>query len=109
MGKTEKIVVLSLLALALVMFFWSLKNLYYSATLPAPGHGGNYTEGFAGQPSYINPVLAFSENDLSLIRLVYSGLYKYDDQGNIAPVAESLPQIQTKTVCGEVKKLISMA
>lgn len=94
MGKKEKIALLALVSLAAVGLLWSVKNLYYAATVPAPAFGGSFTEGFLDQPNYINPVLAFSENDLALVRLVYSGLYKYDGQGNPVPdLAEGLPQI----------------
>src|SRR3989338_3344791 len=94
MGKKEKIALIALSVLAATGLLLSAKNFYYSITVPAPARGGSYIEGFVGQPTYINPVLAFSENDLALTRLVYSGLYKYDGQGNLAPdLAVGLPQI----------------
>lgn len=94
MGKTEKIISLSLLAVAILAFALSLLNFYLDHTKPVPARGGSYTEGFLGQPTYINPLLAHQENDLSLIKLVYSGLYKYDNQGNlIADLADGLPAI----------------
>lgn len=94
MDKKEKIALVVLGLLAATGFLWSVKNLYYAVTVPAPAFGGSFTEGFLGQPNYINPVLAFSENDLALVRLVYSGLYKYDGQGNLTPdLAESAPMI----------------
>ncbi len=94
MSKKEKIVLSVLALLALITFYVSLRNAYYNQTLTAPDFGGNYTEGLKGQPVYINPVLAFSETDLSLTRLVYSGLYKYNAEGSLVPdLAESLPEI----------------
>jgi peptide/nickel transport system substrate-binding protein len=94
MSKKEKIVLSVLALLALITFYVSLRNAYYNQTLAAPDFGGNYTEGLKGQPVYINPVLAFSETDLSLTRLVYSGLYKYNTDGKLVPdLAESLPEI----------------
>lgn len=94
MGKKEKIALVALGLLGAVGFLWSVKNLYYAITVPAPAFGDSFTEGFLGQPNYINPVLAFSENDLALVRLVYSGLYKYDGQGNlVSDLAEGFPQI----------------
>lgn len=85
---------IAFLTLAATGLLWSIANLYYSTTRPSPGRGGSYTEGFIGQPAYINPVLAFSENDLALTRLIYSGLYKYDGAGRLVPdLAEAMPQI----------------
>lgn len=94
MGKKEKIVFFSLLAAAAVAFLWAGRNFYYAATVPAPALGGNYTEGFLGQANYLNPVLAHDENDLSLNHLIFSGLYKYDGQGNLVPdLADGFPKI----------------
>ncbi len=94
MGKKEKIVLLILLAIAILSLLWNVKKFFYSVTIPAPAFGGSYTEGMVGQPNFINPVLAFQENDLTLTRLVYSSLYKYDSQGNLVPdLAVALPEI----------------
>lgn len=94
MGRKEKIAVLTLLAIALVSLWWSARNFYYNHTTAAPAWGGEYVEGVRGQPLYINPLLAYQEPDLSLTKLVFSGLYKYDDEGNLLPdLADGLPQI----------------
>ncbi len=94
MGKTEKTLLVGLLSIILLSLVWSIKNTYQAITTPAPGFGGTLTEGFLGQPVYLNPVLAFSNIDTALNHLIYSGLYKYDAQGNLEPdLAESLPEI----------------
>ncbi len=54
---------------------------FIALTRPVPATGGEYTEGFIGQPAYINPVLASSETDKNLVRLVFS---------NIQDVAEKI-------------------
>lgn len=93
-GKKEKIALLTLTGLAAVSLFISLKNFYYSHTLPAAADGGSYSEGLLGQPGYINPLLAHSDTDLALTRLVFSGLYKFDSKGLLTPdLAEGLPII----------------
>ena len=43
-------------------------------TKALPARGGNYTEGMVGQPTFINPILAVSEIDKSLVRLIFSRL-----------------------------------
>jgi peptide/nickel transport system substrate-binding protein len=94
MGKKEKIAFLLLSLLALASLFFSVKNFYYKHTTPTPAFGGTYTEGIVGQPVYINPILAHTEADLSLVRLVFSSLYKYGPNGEQIPdLAEGFPQI----------------
>lgn len=44
------------------------------ATRAVPTAGGSFTEGFVGQPIFANPVLAKSEIDKSLVRLVFSSI-----------------------------------
>jgi len=62
-------------------------TLYFNAhTRWVPAEGGSYTEGIIGQPRYINPVLAASNTaDRDITQLVFAGLTKYDESGNIAP------------------------
>src|SRR6185436_6646571 len=94
MGRREKIIFAALLLIAGLSLFYSLKNFYLNHTNAAADFGGSYTEGLLGQPAYINPLLARNEPDLSLTRLVFSGLYKYDSKGQLAPdLADGLPQI----------------
>ena len=47
-------------------------------------YGGEYTEGIVGQPLHINPVISLSnDTDEDLVRLIYSGLFKYNEQGKL--------------------------
>ncbi len=51
-----------------------------------PELGGTYSEGVLGQPRFINPVLAqTNDTDRDLVQFVYSSLFKYDGQGNLIP------------------------
>jgi peptide/nickel transport system substrate-binding protein len=94
MGKREKILLLALGVVSLLSLVWSLRDLYIRNTVAVPDQGGNYVEGMRGQPLYINPLLAFQDPDLSLTKLIYSGLYKYSPEGELVPdLAESLPEI----------------
>lgn len=45
------------------------------ATKAVPATGGEHIEGVVGQPVYINPVLAASETDKGLVRLVFDNIY----------------------------------
>ena len=75
-----------------------------------PKVGGSYTEGLVGQPSHINPLLAPANAvDMDLSRLVYSGLYKFDENQNLAPdLAESNPAVSPdgKTYTVKIKDKI---
>ena len=48
-------------------------------TKAIPTAGGEYTEGMLGQPEYINPVIASSQTDLDLVKMVYSNLSDLSD------------------------------
>lgn len=43
-------------------------------TVAVPAHSGSYSEGMVGQPSYVNPVLAATEADQALTRLIFANL-----------------------------------
>jgi len=65
--------------------------IYISKTKTIPKFGGEYIEGIAGQPQYINPVISKSNTtDEDLAQLIYSGIFKYDNEGKlINDLAES--------------------
>ncbi len=94
MGKTEKIILSTLALAALVSLFISGNNFYINHTKAVPTLGGQITEGLLGQPQYINPLLAITDTDQSLTKLIFSGLYKYGPGGEMLPdLAENLPEI----------------
>lgn len=64
---------------ALIAFLISLiflsTNFYYEKTIERPASGGHYTEGSVGQPIFINPLLALTnEIDRDLVEIIYSNL-----------------------------------
>ncbi|QQS60990.1 MAG: hypothetical protein IPN70_03815 [Candidatus Moraniibacteriota bacterium] len=80
----EKLVVGSLFILiASSIFYWG--NLVYKHfTIAIPKEGGTYIEGTIGNPHRINPIFSKANiPDHEISRLVYSGLLKYDAQGNL--------------------------
>lgn len=61
-------------------------NAYINKTYLEPKIGGKYTEGILGQPRFINPILAQTNDaDRDLVQVIYSALFKYDGQGNLIP------------------------
>ncbi|HDQ16936.1 MAG TPA: hypothetical protein ENN31_02355 [Candidatus Vogelbacteria bacterium] len=78
-----KLIILMILILAslfLIIYAWQLnkENMVLVAS-----RGGRLNEGVIGSPSVINPLLAVSEADRDLVSLIYSGLLKFDNQGNL--------------------------
>ena len=63
-----------------------LFNFYLNKTYIEPKIGGSYTEGILGQPRFINPILAQTNDaDRDLTQIIYSSLFKYDGQENLIP------------------------
>ena len=50
----------------------------------APKDGGEYSEAIIGQPKLINPIFAsVNDVDADLVSLIYSGLFRYDQDGQL--------------------------
>lgn len=73
---------------------------YHSKTNVVASYGGEYIEGSVGQPQYINPILAQSnDTDRDLTQIIYNGLLKYDGKGELVPdLAESYDISDDKTI-----------
>lgn len=64
-------------------------NNSYITTVPTPG--GTLVEGIVGTPRFVNPVLAITRADHDMATLIYSGLLKIDEHGELVnDVAESI-------------------
>lgn len=74
---------LSTLVLFLSLAFYSV-DFYFRHRQLVPVLGGEYAEAVVGAPKYINPLYAaVSDADSDLARLVFSSLYKRDEQGRL--------------------------
>ncbi len=72
------------LGLILVFGLLLIFDFYYKHTNIVPGEGGTLIEGIVGQPRYINPIYAESNDvDRDITNLIFSGLMRYDSQGNL--------------------------
>ena len=83
---------LATVCLAFVAFLLSYQiQSTGNCTVIAPSTGGRLTEGMVGLPRFINPLLADSNPiDQQLTNLIFDGLTRYDETGNIVPaLAES--------------------
>jgi peptide/nickel transport system substrate-binding protein len=86
--KKEQVLFLICSAAAVVSFVVVMSMVIAQATKAIPTQGGDYVEGMAGQPEYVNPVTAQSETDLSLVKLIYANVPDIAD--NISTSADGL-------------------
>ena len=85
-----KMVFVGLLLIGTLSLFaglWEI-NKKYMVEVITPG--GQITEGILGFPQFINPLLADSRADHDMTSLIFSGLMRRDESGNLIPdLAES--------------------
>ncbi|MBU1015212.1 peptidoglycan-binding protein [Patescibacteria group bacterium] len=63
-----------------------LRALYETVTIEIPSIGGQLTEGMVGSPRFLNPLYAEANDvDRDLVRLVYSGLFRFTETGELVP------------------------
>lgn len=83
--KKERIAFIVASAGAIISFIVVVSIMVANMTTMIPASGGEYTEGVVGQPEYINPVIASSETDLGLTKLVYDNLSDLSDNVTASP------------------------
>ncbi len=85
MSRLEKAQFLLAIIIFLGAFTALAYRFYLKQSVENPKFGGSYTEGMVGAPFYVNPILATSDSDRDLTRLIYSGLMKTDGNGALQP------------------------
>ncbi|MDP1538978.1 MAG: ABC transporter substrate-binding protein, partial [bacterium] len=86
LNKKEKIIFFVFLFLVLGSLLFLSNSFYLKNTEIQPAKGGTYIEGLIGSPRLINPVYAQADDvDRDLTELIYSGLMKYNERGEIVP------------------------
>ncbi len=94
--------VYGVLIAAATIIFILIVTVHNSFLVTVPARGGTLVEGVIGAPKTINPILAMTDTDAALTRLVYAGLMKELGDGTIVPeIAESSvlsPDSRTYTV-----------
>lgn len=74
--------------LVLTFFGWGVYAVSANSVL-SPKYGGEYSEGLVGQPKYINPLFASTNDiDADISSLIYSGLFKYENKKIVPDLAE---------------------
>ncbi len=99
LDKKEKILFFFFLLLFALSSAGLAKSLYLTKTSAAPARGGSVVEGMVGQPRFVNPVLASSDVDWSLVELTFSGLMTYNKKGDIVfGLAEDIEINEEQTI-----------
>ena len=84
-NKEQRFLIL-IFSLILLSFGGILLNNCLNTNKNLPAEGGTYREAILGYPHYLNPVLSYANDpDRDVVRLIYSGLTKFDPEGNIVP------------------------
>jgi len=84
LSKTEKITFLVFVFLFLISSVFLSVNFYIKNTIISPAIGASYTEGIIGQPRIINPLyLSTQDADRDIVEVIFSGLMRYDENGQI--------------------------
>ena len=86
LNKKEKLNLFLLLTLFFTSSIFLIFNFYFKNTEIRPIQGGVYTEGLIGQPRFINPIYSpIGDIDQDLVKLIFSGLMKYEEEGKLIP------------------------
>lgn len=78
------LVIITLLGIALLGSLLAYLAFTF-ATVIVPDAGGTYVEGLAGQPKYVNPLLYQNQVDRDLGALIFSGLTRHNERGEVIP------------------------
>ena len=86
LNKKEKTTFSVFLILAIISFSFLTINFYLQHTKVQPALAGNYSEGLIGQPRFLNPIYAQTNDiDRDLVELMFSGLMKHAPNGELVP------------------------
>ena len=95
----DQLIAAVLAGLALLSCVVGLFALQRSFLIEEPAYGGSFTEGIAGTPRFVNPLLALTDTDRDLTRLTFAGLMGTSGDGSLVPVlAESYTVADTGLV-----------
>lgn len=81
----EKIVFLALSAILAISALFSIYFIVDLWRVDAPAKGGELHEGVIGYPSFINPLLSINDSGKDLSYLLYSGLMRVNEKGEVVP------------------------
>ena len=93
---------LLLVVLLTVGTLGSLRQVRVASQAPKAVAGGVYTEGLIGTVNNLNPMFSSGMVDDSVGRMVFNGLMRYDEEGNL------VPDLATQLQVDESKKIYTL-
>ena len=108
MAARDKFIVLALIGLMAAVSVGAVFLDQSERVGVVPAYGGTYIEGVVGSPQYLQPVLAATDVDQDVVRLVFAGLTEVDRYGSVVPdlatfTTEGDGKIWTFTIRGDAK------
>lgn len=88
MTRVEKWAVLILFISVLLMLSVRINNALGAKTQTMPAPGGEYREAVVGELKYLNPLLAQTDTDRALSKLIFPGLIKISGDQVLPDIAE---------------------
>jgi len=85
LNRADKIALLILAIILLGLLGYKFDRDWLAKSKKVPATGGSYKEVLIGEARYLNPVLAKSDTDKTIDRLLYCGLSKIDNSGQLVP------------------------
>ncbi len=85
LSLTERLLTIVLSFIFVFSGILLLKQITTPYTSVVPTVGGTFSETIEGFPQFINPVLASSDTDKDLVKLIFSGLMRRNLQGDYEP------------------------
>jgi peptide/nickel transport system substrate-binding protein len=82
---SDRIILKTLILTIIISGIWLVISVSNSYSQTLPVGGGSFTEGIIGTPRFVNPTLAVTRTDQDISALVYSGLMKIDQSGDLIP------------------------
>lgn len=93
MTLREKIFFSLLILFSITMIGYKGYHIYLNQTVPVPVSGGEYKELIVGEVKYINPLLAQSDAEKSISKLLFTGLVRLKGDGSAEPDVASRYEI----------------
>ncbi len=86
LSPQERMLLRGALMLLIIGVCWLGASLVRGYRIEVPARGGSYVEAIVGSPELINPLFAsLNDADRDIVRLVYSGLMRFNKAGNLVP------------------------
>lgn len=85
MTKKERFFMFALFAISFSLLGYKFDQVYLAKTSPLPAEGGEYKEAIVGEVKYLNPILAQTDVEKGISKLLFSGLVKINPDGSVVP------------------------